>query len=86
MNYNSGHNILALFNNSAQVRIATSKTILDISYNKFGARVASRVAKRPNFPHGLCAHTRKKKKRPKTLDLRKLGNIRKMSNLRGDAA
>ena len=29
-NYNPGHNILALFNNLAQVKIATSKTILDI--------------------------------------------------------
>ena len=28
--YNPGHNILAFFNNLAQVRIATSKTILDI--------------------------------------------------------
>ena len=28
--YNPGHNILALFNNLAQVRIATSKTMLDI--------------------------------------------------------
>ena len=28
--YNPGHNILALFNNLAQVRIVTSKTILDI--------------------------------------------------------
>ena len=27
---NPGYNILALFNNLAQVRIATSKTILDI--------------------------------------------------------
>ena len=30
ISYNLGHNILALFNNLAQVRIATSKTILDI--------------------------------------------------------
>ena len=29
-NYNAGHNILALFNNLAQVQIATGKTILDI--------------------------------------------------------
>ena len=28
--YNPGHNILTLFNNLAQVRTATSKTILDI--------------------------------------------------------
>ena len=28
--YNPGHNILALFNNLAQVRIAKSKTIFDI--------------------------------------------------------
>ena len=28
--YNPGHNVLALFNNLAQVGIATSKTILDI--------------------------------------------------------
>ena len=28
--YNPGHNTLALFNNLAQVGIATSKTILDI--------------------------------------------------------
>ena len=28
--YNPGHNILALFNNLAQARIATSKTVLDI--------------------------------------------------------
>ena len=32
--YNPGHNILALFNNLAQVRIATSKTILDIHHEK----------------------------------------------------
>ena len=30
VDYNPGHNILALFNNLAQVWIATSKTILDI--------------------------------------------------------
>ena len=29
-NYNPGHNILALFNNLAQVRNTTSKTIVDI--------------------------------------------------------
>ena len=38
-----GHNILARFNNLAQVRIATSKTILDMQYNKLGTRVASRA-------------------------------------------
>ena len=65
--YNPGHNILALFNNLAQVRITTSKTILDIKYNKVGTRVASRVAERL-----------------KTYNLRKLGSIRKMSNLGGD--
>ena len=68
--YNLGHNILALFNNSAQVRIATSKTILDIYYNKLDTRgVALRVAERL-----------------KTQDLRKLGDIRNMSNLGEDAA
>ena len=30
MTYNPGHNILALFNNLADVLIPTSKTILDI--------------------------------------------------------
>ena len=44
--YNPGNNILALFNNLAQVRIATSKTILDIKHNQLAARVASRVAER----------------------------------------
>ena len=29
-NYNPGHNILALFNNLVQVRVAKSKTIFDI--------------------------------------------------------
>ena len=67
--HNPGHNILALFNNLADILIPTSKTILDIQYSKRGIRVASRVAKRL-----------------KTQDLRKLGNIRKMSNLGGDAA
>ena len=66
---NPGHNIWALFNNLAQVGIATSKTMLDIQYNKLGTRVASRVAERL-----------------KTQDLRKLRNIRKMSNLGGNAA
>ena len=67
--YNLGHNILALFNNLVQVRIATSKTILDIYYNKLDTRVASRVAKRL-----------------KTQDLRKLGDIKNMSNLGEGAA
>ena len=48
--YNPGHNILALFNNLAQVRIATSKTI----QNHLWLSIS--------------------------------GNIRKMSNLGGDAA
>ena len=37
---NPGCNILALFNNLAQVRIATTKTILDINYKKLGTWVA----------------------------------------------
>ena len=49
---------------SVMVRFATSKTKLDISYNKLSARVASRVAEQT-----------------KITDLRKLGNIRKISNL-----
>ena len=67
--YDPGHNILELFNNLAQVRIATSKTILDIYHSKPATRVASRVAEWL-----------------KAKDLRKLGNIWKMSNLGGDAA
>ena len=43
---NPGHNILALRHNLAQVRIATSKTILDIEYKKLGARDASRLVER----------------------------------------
>ena len=43
VDYNPGHNVLALFNNSAHVRITTSKTILDIDYNKFGTRVAEQL-------------------------------------------
>ena len=39
--YNPGH-ILTLFNNLAQVQIATSKTILDIYYNKLDTQVAER--------------------------------------------
>ena len=64
--YNSGNNILALFNNLAQVQIATSKTILDIYHNKLAARVASWVAERlKNWafsPLGglLCPHIKKK--------------------------
>ena len=46
INYNPGHKILALFNNLAQVRIASSKTVLDIYHYKLGTRVASRVAER----------------------------------------
>ena len=42
--YNPGHNILALFNNLAQVCMTTSKAILDIQHNKLGTRAASRVA------------------------------------------
>ena len=37
---------MALFNNLADVLISTSKTILDVLYNKLGIRVASRVAER----------------------------------------
>ena len=44
--YNPGHNILAHFNNLAQVRIATRKTILDIQHNKLATQVALRVAER----------------------------------------
>ena len=40
---------MALFNNLAQVRIAKSKTIRDIQYNKLGTRFASRIAKRLYF-------------------------------------
>ena len=43
---NPSVNILALFENLIQVGVATSKTTLDIYYNKLGTRVASRVAKR----------------------------------------
>ena len=44
--YNPDHNILALFNNLAQVWITTSKTILDIYHSKLGAPVASPIAER----------------------------------------
>ena len=40
---------MALFNNLAHVRIATSKTILDLQYNKLGTRVASLVTERPKL-------------------------------------
>ena len=45
-----------------QVRHATNKTKLYISYDKLGIRVAERL---------------------KTLDVRKFGNIKKISNLGG---
>ena len=41
--FKPSHNILTLFNNLAQVRITTSKTIPDIHNNKLATRVASRV-------------------------------------------
>ena len=44
---NPGHNIMKLHNVLALFQFATSKTKLDIYYNKSGIRVASRVAKRP---------------------------------------
>ena len=43
LNYNPGHNILELYNVLVQVRFATSKMKIDIWYNKFGLRVASRL-------------------------------------------
>ena len=43
---NPGHNILALFNNLAQVWITTSKTILDILHNKLDTQVFPRVVER----------------------------------------
>ena len=46
VNYNPGHNILALFNNLAQVWITTSNKILDIWNNKLGTQVVSWVAER----------------------------------------
>ena len=42
--YNLGHIIFELYNDLVQAPFATSKTKLDISYNKFGIPVASRVA------------------------------------------
>ena len=44
-NYNPGLNISALFKNLVQVRIATSKTTLDILYNTLGTQVAPWFAK-----------------------------------------
>ena len=41
--FKPSHNILTLFNNLAQVRIATSKTIPNVHNNKLATRVASRV-------------------------------------------
>ena len=41
---NPGHNILKLSSVLVQDRLATSKAILDIWYNKLGIRVLSRVA------------------------------------------
>ena len=53
-----------------QYRFATSKTKLDIQYNKLGIRVVSLVAKQfKDFG-----------------DIRKLKNIRKITNLAGDLA
>ena len=43
---NAGHNILELYNGLIQVRVNTSKTKLNIQYNKLGIRVASLVAER----------------------------------------
>ena len=34
LTYNSGHNILRLYNNLVQVLVATSKAELDIKYSK----------------------------------------------------
>ena len=61
---------MAIFNNLAYVWITTSKTILDFQDNKLGTRIASRVAERLKD----------------LTDLRKLGNVRKMSNVGVDAA
>lgn len=46
--YNPGLNILTLVKNLVDVRLATSKTILDILHNKLGTEVATRVSKRPS--------------------------------------
>ena len=58
--YNPGNNILTLFNNLAQVQIATSKTILDIQHNKLVTRGASRVAKRLKTKDDLRTFYQKK--------------------------
>ena len=79
LSYNLGHNILELYNILVQVRFTTSKTKLDIWDRKLSIRVASRVAEQRPLGGGLCAHKRKKK----DLDLRKLENIREISNLGG---
>ena len=42
--YNPGHDILELYNVLVPIQVTTSKTKLDIQYNKLGIRVASRVA------------------------------------------
>ena len=68
--FNPGHNIFAIFNNLAYVWITTSTTTLDFQDNKLGTRIASRVAER--FKD--------------LTDLKKLGNVRKMSNVGVDAA
>ena len=59
---------MEFFDVLVHARFATSKTKLDIYYNKLCMWVASRVAKRL-----------------KTYNIRKLGNIRKTSNLGGDS-
>ena len=43
---NPGHNILELFNNLIQIRVATSKVKLDIQYNKLGTQFVSQDAER----------------------------------------
>ena len=43
--YNTGQNILKLYNVLVQVQFAKSKTKLDIQYDKLGDRVTSRAAK-----------------------------------------
>ena len=68
-NYNSGYDILELYNILVQIQFTTSKTKLDFQYSKLGIQVALQVAKQR-----------------KALDLRKLGNIREISNLGGHIA
>ena len=46
--YYLGHNTLELYSVLVLVRFATSKTKIDIYYNKLGLRDASLVAKRLN--------------------------------------